>query len=108
MNLQKAFSTRGALSAALVVACIVLIQPAAQAQRVTPFANPPSGLAGVDDSYLTGAGFPAGAITATVVFGTSCAPPAVARTPVLQVANEGPLRRFEFLIPSTLATGTYF
>jgi len=109
MKLRKLFSARCAFRAALVVACFVLVQSAARAQSVTPFANPPSGVAGFNDSYVTGAGFPAGAITgASVVFGTSCSSStAVATAPVIQVAVEGTLRRFEFLIPSSVKSGTY-
>ncbi len=58
------------MRAALVVASFVLLQSAAQAQPLTGFANPPTGLAGSTNSYVTGSGFPAGTITgATVHFG---------------------------------------
>jgi hypothetical protein len=108
MILRKCFSTKGVFSAALVVASIALTQSAAQAQSLTPTANPPSGLAGVNDSYVTGSGFPAGTITgSSVVFGTSCAAPAVAVAPVIAVAVIGTLHRFEFLIPASLTTGSY-
>jgi hypothetical protein len=108
MNRRKLCSARGALGAALVVASIPLLPSAAQAQRVTVSTNPPTGVAGVDNSYVTGSGFPAGAISAaSVVFGTGCSGPAVAVAPVIQVAVEGPLRRFEFLIPASVKTGTY-
>jgi hypothetical protein len=109
MNTRKHFSVTDAFSAVLVMACVALFQLTAQAENLTPSANPPSGVAGVNDSYVTGSGFPAGAITdSSVVFGTSCAAPSVAVAPVIQVAVEGVLRRFEFLIPATLKTGTYF
>ena len=91
-----------------VVACFALLQPSAEAQTLGGSANPPSGLAGVNDSYVSGSGFPAGTITgANAVFGTSCAAPALAVAPVINVTTVGPLRRFEFLIPATLASGTY-
>ena len=96
------------LRAALAVAPILLLQPAALSQSLTASANPPSGGAGLNDSYLTGSGFPAGAITgAAVHFGTSCAAPAVASGPVIQVTTQGVLRRFEFLIPASLSPGSY-
>ena len=108
MNLRKLFSAKGALRAMFVVACALLIQSAVQAQTLTPAANPPSGLAGVNQSYLTGSGFPAGTITgATVTFAATCGGTAVATGPVTSVAVEGPIRRFGFLIPKSLATGTY-
>ena len=50
----------------------LLLPPAGWGQNLTASANPPSGGAGLNNSYLTGSGFPAGAITgATVHFGTS-------------------------------------
>ncbi|HTX13684.1 MAG TPA: hypothetical protein VMD77_00205 [Candidatus Baltobacteraceae bacterium] len=109
MNLRKLFSARSiALSAAILVASVVACQYPAGAQSLTASANPPSGLAGVNNSYLTGSGFPAGTITGgTVSFASSCAGPATATTAVIQVAVEGVLRRFEFAIPASLKTGTY-
>ena len=96
------------LSAAFAVASILLFEPAGWAQKLTASANPPSGGAGLNNSYLTGSGLPAGTITgATVSFGTSCAAPAVASAPVIQVTTQGVLRRFEFLIPASLSPGSY-
>ncbi len=96
------------LSTAAAAASILWLQSAGWAQSLTASANPPSGGAGVNDSYLTGSGFPAGAITgATVHFGTSCAAPAAASGPVIQVTTQGVLRRFEFLIPASLNPGSY-
>jgi hypothetical protein len=108
MNLRKCFSTRGVLGAALAVASFVLLQSAAQAQTLTGFANPPTGLAGSTNSYVTGSGFPTGTITgATVHFGPSCAAPATASGPVTGVVSIANLRRFQFLVPASLASGTY-
>ena len=108
MNLRECFSTRGVLRAALVVASLFLIQSAAQAQSLTGFANPPTGLAGSTNSYVTGSGFPTGTITgATVHFGPSCAAPATASGPVTGVVTIANLRRFQFLVPASLASGTY-
>jgi len=111
MSVQKFFSVRGVFGASLLVASIAFLQSAAQgAGSITAFTNPPTGLAGFNDSYVTGSGFPAGTITgASVVFGTSCAGPGLATAPVIQVAVEAVvLRRFEFLIPASLTSGTYF
>jgi len=95
------------LSAGLAAAFILLGQSAGWAQSLTASANPPTGVAGVTNSYLTGSGFPAGAISgATVVFGTSCAPPSIASAPA-QVATIGILRRFQFQIPAGLQPGSY-
>ncbi len=109
MIMRRLFPLRNVLGAAALVACIALLQFAAQAQTLTPATNPSSGLAGFNDSYVTGSGFPAGAITgASVVFGTSCAAPAVAVAPVIAVSVLLNTRRFEFLIPVSLAAGKYF
>jgi len=108
MKRRTFLSARGILAVALLVVGIALSQSAVQAQKLTPAANPPSGLAGVNDSYLSGSGFPAGTITgATVSFSSTCGGAVIASGPVIQVAVEGFLRRFEFLIPSTLKTGSY-
>jgi hypothetical protein len=93
---------------ALAAVFSLLLPPAGWGQTLTASANPASGGAGVNDSYLTGSGFPAGAITvAAVHFGTSCAAPAIASGPVIQVTTQGVLRRFEFLIPASLSPGNY-
>jgi hypothetical protein len=108
MTRRKLLSARGILTAAVFVVAIAISQSAVQAQKLTASANPPSGLAGVNDSYVTGSGFPAGSITgATASFSATCGGSVVATTPVIQVAVEGVLRRFEFLLPSTLKTGSY-
>jgi hypothetical protein len=107
MSVRKLLSVRGILGVVAVVAGVALVQSPARAQSLTPSANPPSGLAGFNDSYLTGSGFPAGTITGTVAIGASCAAPALATTPIINVTNLGGLRRFEFLIPASLTAGTY-
>jgi len=107
MNLRSAYSAK-ATRLALAFVFTLLIPSAGRAQSLTGSANPPSGGAGVSYSYLTGSGFPAGAITgATVHFGTSCAAPQVASGPVAQVTTQGVLRRFQFLIPASIAPGAY-
>lgn len=107
MSLRRLLSVRGILSVVAVVAGIALVQTSARAQSLAGSANPPSGLAGFNDSYLTGSGFPAGTLTGTVAFGASCAAPALATAPIIQVTTIGGLRRFEFLIPASLTSGTY-
>ena len=107
MKLRSVYSAKK-VSVALAVALIPLIQSAGLAQSLAASANPPSGGAGLNASYLTGSGFPAGAITgATVHFGTSCATPAIASGAVIQVTTQGVLRRFAFLIPASLSPATY-
>lgn len=108
MDLGKISVVKRALGAAFVIACFALLQSPAQAQTLTGTTNPPTGLAGVNDSYVTGSGFPTGSITgSSVVFGASCAAPSVATAPVIQVTSLATIRRFEFLIPGSLKSGTY-
>jgi hypothetical protein len=108
MTRRKFLSVRGILTAAVLVVAIAVSQSAVQAQKLTASANPPSGVAGLNDSYLTGSGFPAGTISGgTVSFSATCGGSVIASGPVIQVAVEGVLRRFEFLIPASLKTGTY-
>jgi hypothetical protein len=99
---------RRSLAAILVPALLLVGQSPTSAQSLTPSANPSSGAAGVNSSYVTGSGFPAGTITsATVAFGTSCAAPSVASVPAGQIIAQGVLRRLQFLIPASLTPGTY-
>jgi hypothetical protein len=111
MKVRGVSIVRGTFRAALAVALVIALVSAAHAQTLGASANPPSGLAGTNDSYITGTGFPAGTITgATVAFAATCAgttSPA-ATGPVISVGTSGPIRRFEFLIPASLKTGTYY
>jgi len=109
MNLRKSCLARGAFGVALVAAFLFSVQSAVQAQSLTPYANPPSAVSGVNDSYASGTGFPSGTITGAVAhFGTSCSLPAVASGPVIQTSVIGALHRFEFLVPASLTSGNYF
>lgn len=108
MERRTVSRARIAIGAVLVPGLLLLGQSRSSAQSLTVSTNPPSGAAGVNNSYLTGSGFPAGAITgATVRFGANCAAPSIASTPVTQVTAVGTLRRFQFLIPASLAPGNY-
>jgi len=106
MKLRSAYPSK--TLGAVLTASILLVPSVAWGQSLTSSANPPSGGAGVNNSYLTGSGFPAGTITgATVHLGASCATPQVASGPVSQVTTQGVLRRFQFLIPASVTPGTY-
>jgi hypothetical protein len=108
MNLRSLSTARLMVAAVFVGAFLLAGQTTIRAQSLTTSANPPSGAAGVNNSYLTGSGFPAGTITgATVRFGAICAAPSIASAPVTQVVSIGTLRRFQFLIPASLAPGSY-
>lgn len=100
---------------ALLASGLVLMQSAAWAVTLNPATQPPSGLAGTGAAYLTGFNFPTGAIPpagVTVFFATSCLGTPVASTTPTQVNTipvppVGSVRRIRFVIPGTLATGTY-
>jgi len=109
MNTTRISFAKGMFTAALAVALVVLLAAAGHAQKLATYTNPPTGLAGVNNSYITGSGFPAGTITgATVSFAATCGGAVITTTPVTAVAVETPFRRFEFAIPASLKTGTYF
>ncbi len=109
MNMGRISFAKGLFGAALAVALILALVSVGHAQTLATYTNPPSGLAGVNDSYITGSGFPNGTITgATVSFAATCGGTVIATTPVTQVAVETPFRRFEFAIPVSLKTGNYY
>jgi hypothetical protein len=108
MTVPSVSSSSRALGAALAAALLLAGGAPAIAQTLTASANPPSGGAGVNNSYLTGSGFPTGPITSAAAhFARTCAAPALASAPIAQVAAAGTLRRFQFLIPASLAPGVY-
>jgi hypothetical protein len=104
--------------ALLASGLVLMMQSAAWAVSVVslnPATQPPSGLAGTGAAYLTGFNFPAGAIPpagVTVFFAASCLGTPIASTTATQVNTipvppVGAVRRIRFVIPGTLATGTY-
>ncbi|HUK33529.1 MAG TPA: hypothetical protein VLV86_06450, partial [Vicinamibacterales bacterium] len=98
MGLRGLCSVRFPLCAALAAGFLVFGHSAANAQSLTAAANPPAGGAGVNNSYVTGSGFPAGAISGAVAhFGPTCSAPQTASSPVTQVTVIATLRRFQFL-----------
>jgi hypothetical protein len=109
MNAGRFSLTKRVVNVAFAVALVLALASAADAQTLAANTNPPTGVAGTNDSYITGSGFPSGTLTpATVSFAATCGGTVVATTAVTQVANEPPFKRFEFLIPSSLKTGTYY
>src|SRR5215204_2110957 len=107
MNVRNHAAPR-LIRAAMLLAALVCLGHTAEAQTLTASANPASGAAGVNSTTITGSGFPAGVITgATAHFAATCAAPALVSAPVTQVTAVTVLRRFQFLIPASLAPGTY-
>jgi hypothetical protein len=109
MNPAKYFLANRILDSALAIAMVFTLVPASHAQRLGASANPPSGVAGANNSTVEGTGFPSGTITgATASFASTCGGPVVATAPVTSIAVEGPIRGFGFTIPSSLKTATYY
>jgi hypothetical protein len=109
MNPGKYSLANRILKSALAIALAFALVPAGHAQKLGTYANPPTGVAGANDSYVQGTGFPSGSLApATVSFAASCGGTAVATTTATQISSEGPIRQFEFLIPVSLKTGTYY
>jgi hypothetical protein len=100
------------LGAVAVIAGVLLVGSAAQAQvKLNTWTSPSSGLAGSSVLGVTGAGFP-GTITTggtTLSFATSCGGTAVASTSPSAISNIiASAYRLQFVVPASLATGTYF
>jgi hypothetical protein len=96
----------------VLVTCLALVPSATWAQiHLATATQPPSGLAGTGSEFLTGSGFPSGTITpasVTVSFASTCLATPLTTTTATQVNTVlGSTRRIEFVIPASLATGTY-
>jgi hypothetical protein len=107
---------RGLLAsgALLALACLILIPAGAHAApgtvKLATWTVPSSGLAGYNQVTVTASGFPAGQSDASVTlsFATSCGGTPVATTNPTAITALGPSTTLKFLIPASLATGTYF
>jgi hypothetical protein len=108
---SKKISVRS-LGAVAVVAGVLLVSSAAQAQvKLNTWTSPSSGLAGSSVVGLTGSGFPAGITTGgtTLSFATSCGGAAITSTsPGAIIPIIGSSDRLQFVIPASLASGNYF
>jgi len=97
-----------------IVACLVLLPPAATAAAVhlNLATSPSSGVSGVTNVNVTGSGFPAGTIhpaNVVVNFAKSCGGAALATEAAQSVKTIiGSSDRINVLIPAGLATGAYF
>jgi hypothetical protein len=96
----------------ILVTCLALVPSGAWAQvHLTTATQPASGLAGTGSEFLTGNGFPSGTITpggVTVSFASTCLATPLTTTTATDVRTVlGSTRRIEFVIPASLATGTY-
>lgn len=71
--------------------------------------SPESGVSGTSNIWVTGSGFPSGTFgTVTVSVASKCAAAGTTTTAIAERTIVGSTDRIEFLVPATLATGTYF
>jgi hypothetical protein len=107
---RKAVTSAAVLAVALVAALPGTVQ--AVTVRLNAATSPGSGVAGNTQVWVAGSGFPALPIPAaniTVTVAASCGGPAVGTAPALAVNNViGSTDRIQFLVPGTLATGSYY
>ena len=108
---------RRAQGAALLFACAILISAnswaAVTSVKLNVATSPSSGIAGTSLIWVTGSGFPAGAInlsSVTIELQTACGTTAGQTSAVAAAARTiiGTSDKIEFQIPSSLATGNYF
>jgi hypothetical protein len=115
-KLKAALSESSLVRLALSVACVALLGSASWAAAATVNLNvataPSTGVAGVSFVNAAGSGFPATAIVPgniTVSLAPSCLAAASASTSASTITTiAGSVKRVQFEIPGTLATGTYF
>lgn len=71
--------------------------------------SPSSGTSGSSDVWVTGSGFPSGSfVSATVTLASSCPATTTSTPAIAEKAVVGSTERVEFLVPASLATGTYY
>ena len=110
----RLFGRRKALSSTAVIAVAVIVVPAIQAQsvvRLNAVTSPSTGVAGTTQDWLAGSGFPnpISPANVTVSLASTCGGVATATAPGLAVTQiVGSSDRIEFLIPGSLANGSYF
>jgi hypothetical protein len=77
--------------------------------RLNAATTPGAGVSGSSYVWVTGSGFPAGTFgSVTVTLATSCGAAGTSATAVQEISVAGSTDRVEFLVPASLATGTYF
>jgi hypothetical protein len=109
MSPRKVSLGKRFVSATAGLMLLLALAPAAHAQKLGTTALPSSVLAGANNAYVLGTGFPSGTLTpATISFAATCGGSAIATTPVTVASKQSPFEKFVFAIPSTLATGSYF
>jgi hypothetical protein len=108
---------RGILAAVLCFSFLVLISSVAWAVGsstvyLNTWTSPSAGAAGASNVFLTGSGFPSGAISpgnVVITIAPTCGgSPTTAATALTVTHILGTIDRIGFLIPASLATGNYF
>lgn len=102
----------GAARCLLAIGCLITAQSAFGQVELTTLTSPSSGVAGVTNVSLIGAGFPAGTITPgniVVTLATTCDGPAAANSTGNSIRKIlGSTDRVNFNIPGGIKTGAYF
>ncbi len=101
---------------AIVLSCFFLISPASAAPtsvKLNASASPSSGIAGTSLIWVTGSGFPSGAIdpaSVTIEIQTACGTTAGETSAMATAARSiiGTSDKVQFQIPASVATGKYF
>ncbi len=108
-------SIRGGKAVVLGVACLFLLASArpgnAQSVHLSAWTAPNSGASGTTAVNITGSGFPSGTIPAanvTLTVAGSCAGSGAAAQVNSVIKILGTSERVQFVIPASLASGTYF
>jgi hypothetical protein len=77
--------------------------------QLSAVTSPESGVSGTTDVWVTGSGFPSGAFSsATVSIATTCGGSGTTTAAIGEKSLLGSTERVEFLVPASLATGTYY
>ncbi|HEX4810848.1 MAG TPA: PEP-CTERM sorting domain-containing protein [Bryobacteraceae bacterium] len=94
----------------LVCICLVALgASAATPVQLAAVTSPQAGVSGLTDVWVTGTGFPGGSFqTVTVSIATSCGATGTTTTAIAERPLILSTDRVEFLVPASLATGTYY
>src|SRR5690349_10351851 len=96
----------------IVIGSMSSIGSAIAAVKLNVATTPDNGVAGVNNINLTGSGFPSGTITpgnVSISLASTCQGTAAATATAISVISIiGTSKRINFVVPSSLAKGTYF
>jgi hypothetical protein len=97
------------MSVLLVSSCLGMFAATVAPITLTQDASPSSGTSGSTNVWVTGSGFPSGSfVSATLSLATTCGATGTTTPAIAEEAILGGIERVEFLVPASLATGTYY